>query len=74
MKKIKITCKDDFAKLIRQSPLSVQRVSKESKVAFGSVENWLYGHSVPSLENVCKVLNAIGYELIAVAKENENDV
>lgn len=74
MEKITICSKQDFIDLMRSSGKPLRRIAIESKTPQTTFENWLYGHSVPSLENVCKVLSAIGYELIAVAKENENDV
>lgn len=55
--------------VILNSKLSFKKISDLSKVSNRTIEKWIYKGVMPSLDKAEKVLNALGYELKIVKKE-----
>lgn len=48
---------------IRSSNLSISKIAKLSGVNKGTIENWLYGNVMPSIDKAEKIFTALGYEI-----------
>lgn len=68
MGKNTICSKQDFIEIIRSDKKSIRRISIESGIPQTTIENWLYGTSMPTLDKVCMVLKTLGYT-ITIQKE-----
>ncbi|MCI8459417.1 MAG: helix-turn-helix transcriptional regulator [Clostridia bacterium] len=54
----------------KRQHVSIKTLSKLSGVGEGTIGNWIYCGFTPTLDNFQKVLNALGYDLSIVKKEN----
>lgn len=69
MQNIKNIDKEELIKLIKQSGLSIAKIAVLAGIKVGVLNNWLYTNARPTLHNATAVLNAIGYDLVAVRRE-----
>lgn len=63
MRIYKLKSKEELVLLIKQSPLSLRKISKATGVALSTIEKWVYKNAMPSLDNSILVLKALGYEI-----------
>lgn len=49
---------------MKSSKFTTAKIAEMSGINKGTIENWLYGNVMPSIENVEKIFNALGYEIV----------
>lgn len=57
---------------IKNSNLTIAKISNKSGVKERTIMGWIYNGYIPSIENAEKVFNALGYE-IAITKIAEEE-
>ena len=61
--------KESFIKIIKEDRLSVRKISELAGISNTTLSNWVYGLSNPPADGIEKVLNALGYEIAIINKE-----
>lgn len=52
-----------FLKILKNSDLSICELARCSGVPLRTIQNWIYNGVDPTVGNLEKVLNALGYEI-----------
>lgn len=58
---------------IKSSNISLAKIAEHSEVNSHTIENWLYGEAMPSIDKAEMVLKALGY-VIEIKKISGEDV
>ncbi len=62
--------KEQFITLLKQSNMSIQRIAKASGVNRGTINNWYYGNTMPTIDKAVAALEAVGYKVTVSDKED----
>lgn len=49
--------------------ISQRELAKKSKICFSSINRYLNGERIPNIERICKIADALGFEVVLKRKD-----